>query len=48
MITGHINGGRIMSYDGSDQVSQAETIGVVLQENENISIGVFVCICVYV
>jgi hypothetical protein len=36
-----------MSYDGSDQVSQAETIWVVLQENENIVMGVFVCICVY-
>lgn len=38
-----------MSYEGSDQVSQAETIRVGLQENENILMGgclrefVYVC-----
>lgn len=34
--------GKKISYDGSDQVSQAETIWVVLQEKENILMGVCV------
>lgn len=34
--------GRKISYDGSDQVSQAETIWVVLQEKENSLMGVCV------
>lgn len=36
-----------LSYDGADQVSQAETIWLVLQEKENILMGVFVCFYVW-